>query len=309
MMSSRFAVVVVTLLAALPALAQNAGDACDSEVDGDICSALNQSLLACDGNTNTYVAFACQDLSAGSTCGDMPCAGSGCSSFDIFRCIGVRGADCVGISPLFEQGGQGAMSVPCAAGNACTMNVSAQTETCTALPSGVTTCRAGDQPARCQGDLIVVCLGFDPSGSAVVATPGVRDCGAEGLTCAANDEDVGCVPRGDQRCGSTGNGSCVNNVAHRCDGDGAVTGSTDCSTTGRACVVQDGTPQCISADSECGPRGLGVCTGNVATICEGGAFDNEVNCSSLGRTCGPVDASGQIGCVVRGGEGEGEGEG
>ncbi len=150
----------------------------------------------------------------------------------------------------------------------------------------------------------MVCVGYGED--SVVTTPGVLDCGAAGLTCVVDDNgDIGCdEPPGDPRCGNGGavDGSCVNNVAHSCS-NGVVVNSTDCTTSGRACVIEEG-PICVVADEECGPAGLGVCSGNVATICSGGTFENTVDCTPLGRTCGAVDANGQIGCAV--GEGEGE---
>jgi hypothetical protein len=296
---------VVVMLAAIPAFAQEEGDSCSPGTDPDVCTADSSGILACD--TNQYVLLDCDSFSSGSTCDAMPCTGSDCASIPAVRCLAERGGTCEGISPLFDDGPP--MNVPCAPNNACTIDASDSSETCTPLQPGVGNCTVADLGVRCEGDLLVACVGY--AEDSVVTTPGVLDCGAAGLTCVVDaDDNIGCdEPPGDTRCGNggAGDGSCVNNVAHSCS-NGAVVNSTDCTTTGRACVVEDGSPICVVADEECGPAGLGACSGNVATICSGGTFENTVDCTPLGRRCGPVDANGQIGCAV-GGEGEGEGEG
>jgi hypothetical protein len=295
---------LVVMLAAAPAFAQQEGDSCSPGTDPDACSADSGGILSCDAS-NQYVLLDCDLFSSGSTCDAMPCTGTDCASIQIVRCVAPRGGDCVGISPVFQDGSP--MNVPCEPNSACTIDASDNSETCTALQPGVGNCTVADRGARCEGDLLVACVGF--AEDSVVTTPGVLDCGAEGLTCVLNaDGNIGCAePPGDTRCGNggAGDGSCVNNVAHSCS-NGVVVNSTDCTTTGRACVIEEG-PTCVVADEACGPAGLGVCSGNVATICSGGTLVNTVDCTPLGRSCGAVDANGQIGCAA-GGEGEGEAE-
>ncbi|HEY1099513.1 MAG TPA: MYXO-CTERM sorting domain-containing protein [Myxococcota bacterium] len=297
--------VVVTLLAVTAASAQREGDSCDTTSSPDVCSAdVGTTLLSCN-ESNVYQPFPCGNLAAGATCGPIPCTGAGCT--EITRCVSTSPGACIGISPLFTDDTSSTMLLPCAPNNACVMNAVNDTETCTALPAGVGNCTVSSPFARCVDDLIVICVAFDDN--AVITSPGIRDCGAEGTTCVEDGDNIGCgAPVAPSECGTNGFGSCDGNVAVSCS-NGEVFGRSDCSNSGQLCVDNGGTsPECITPDPTCGASGRGSCDGNTATVCVDGVFVNTTDCSSLGRTCGPVDANGNIGCSNGGPIGEGEGE-
>jgi MYXO-CTERM domain-containing protein len=262
-------------------------------------------ILFCDGTT--YATANCSDEAAsGATCGTMECIGSACPE-ESAQCVGNRGGDCIGIGTLFDGDSSNdnlLMAVPCAGNNACVATNAG--ESCEALPAGVSLCAPGDAD-YCAGDNLVLCINYG-SAQAVLPSPGVLDCASLGLVCSEESGSPTCVEPTDARCGTEGFGSCIDNVATFCS-DGTPTGSTtDCSTTGQACVDGGGTPRCVTADPECGALGVGSCSGTVATICVDAVFQNTTDCSTLGRRCG-ADADGQIGCITSGGgEGEGEGE-
>ena len=303
MTSLRTALVLFVASFAVQATAQTPGESCTLGTDTSVCTP-EQSELFCDSSSSTWVEQSCSSF--GGACDVVPCTGSDCS--DIANCVAPRGHDCVGISPLFSNPQGQAMRVPCAAGSACTMNTVAVTETCTAFPAGVGNCTVADIGPRCEGDFVVFCQQFGDD--SVVTSPGLRDCGAEGLTCVATEESIGCALAVDDRCPEGGDGSaCEGSTLNICSA-GEVRQSNDCADSGRACIESGSTASCVVPDSRCGAGGLGVCSGTVATICEGGSFITETDCSDLSRRCGPLpNTGGQIGCVANGGGGEGEGEG
>jgi uncharacterized protein (TIGR03382 family) len=292
----------IAFLAAVPAAAQDVGDACTAD-SPPVCA--GTSLLVCDG-TETYATAAdCAEV-PGATCDVAECVGSQCP--DTVTCSADRGGACVGIGTLFDGDSSNdnqLMAVPCEGDNACVANQTG--ETCQALPAGVDLCGVGDVD-RCVGDKLVLCINYG-SAQAVLPSPGILDCAAFNLTCGTDPstDQIGCIEETDARCGAEGFGSCINNVANFCS-DGTFTGSaTDCSNSGQACVDDEG-PRCVTAAPECGPTGVGVCDGNTATICADAQFVNTTDCSAIGRRCG-ADANGQIACITAGGgEGEGEGE-
>ncbi len=266
-------------------------------------------LLYCDGER--YVGFTCSaELLDNATCGAAECVGSACPE-EGASCVAERGGACIGIGPAFDndEGNDGfLMAVPCVGANACVATDDGEgglVETCRALPAGVSLCSPG-QANYCAGDNLVGCITYGGAPQAMLPSPGVFDCASFGLVCSEESGSPSCVT--DPRCGSAGSGSCIDNVATFCS-DGTPTGSTtDCSTTGQACVDGSGTPRCVTADPECGPLGVGSCSGTVATICVDAEYQNTTDCSTLGRRCG-ADADGQIGCITSGGGGGGEGEG
>jgi len=182
-------VVVVVMLAGLPAFAQAAGDACAAD-DAIICKDTS-SLFLCDDATLQLQEVACSVVEVGTTCGPMPCAGEGCATF--VGCAAERGGACNGVGPFFDtdpDNDRFLMSGPCRGNSACTFNSTAQTDTCTALPAGIRACVVGDPFVRCEGTRVVAC---DTIGTTTVVTsPAVYNCAEEGLVCIEDDDGVSC---------------------------------------------------------------------------------------------------------------------
>jgi len=291
----------LALLPSTPVLAQTAGDACVTG-DPDTCS--GELVLFCNPNTSVYETFDCSGAAAGTVCAPTPCTGSSCSG--AIRCVGSRGDDCVGLGPVFDDDTANdnlIMQTPCVAGDACLLSDAG--ETCVASPNNL---RCSASSATCLNNQLVICVGFS-GGNAFLTSPGVVDCASFGLDCIDDGAAEGprCAENFDPRCGTDGDGACQGSIAFSCDA-GTVSGQQDCANLGQVCV-DEGSPFCTTGNPDCGPLGLGQCVGNTATICASAQVVNTADCSQLGRRCGPIDASGQIGCAVIGGEGEGEGEG
>lgn len=293
-----------TLLFSASGLAQSAGDSCFEGKDGDVCSG-NEILSCTEGLYESVVD--CPSALPGTVCGTPGCSGE-CP--EQITCTGNSVSDaCIGYAPLLDgdSSNDGQFFIaPCQAGLACEVDFSEGGESCQQSPNNIT-CSTSSPTAQCVGDKLVLCVSFE-GGGATIQSPGVLDCGSDGLTCGLDgDGEPNCIEDIDPRCGS-GEGSCQGSVAISCS-EGIVFDERDCANFGQACIDEGGNFSCVTPDPECGANGLGVCSGNVASICQGGSFVTETDCSSIGRRCGPLDANGQIGCVVNGGEGEGEGEG
>jgi hypothetical protein len=290
-------------LLALPfvLLAQAVGDDCTATPDVQVCGGAD--ILFCNPNTNLIEAFSCADQASGSVCATDTCDGV-CENF--ITCQQSRNGTCIGAAPLLDSDTNNDalfMAVTCEAGDACTLDFSAQTETCRASPIGA----CSQSGAQCVGSDLVICVGFQDSNDFTVA-PIVLRCGTDGATCGEGADGPACLADTDPECGGDPQANrCLDGSRIVCD-EGVVVDEEDCIARGQACVTFDGSPSCVTADPECGPLGVGVCTGNVATICEGGSVSSELDCSTVGRRCGAIDENGSIGCAVNGGEGEGEGE-
>lgn len=295
----------ITFLAAVPAVAQNAGDACTNSSPWTCVD--SATILYCDGTSYAEANCAAETVT-GAVCGTNSCVGSECGE-DTAVCFGSRDNPCIGVATLFDgdNSTDNLMAVPCQGNSACVATSSG--ETCEALPAGVSLCSPNGTGSYCANDNLVICVNYG-SAQAVLPSPGVVDCDSLGLTCGTDPStsQPGCIERADPACGANGQGACVNNVANFCS-DGVVSSTSDCSNSGQACVDGSGSPRCVTPDAECGALGLGSCSGTTATICVDAEFQNTTDCSAIGRRCGAVDSSGQIGCIASGGGGEGEGEG
>lgn len=307
-LSISFAAFVVTALGSISAQAQTC-----LETDPEVCNAAGD-VEFCDPNTLTLQTLNCAETfnATGAFCGPLDCDGVDCPA-DRITCTNARGGACLGIATLFDgdesDNARELMTVTCGGSDACVVDTGTGAETCQA-GSGVPACTAADAGLRCVGNKIVGCIGFVDA-VAAVTTPGVSDCASFGVGFLCVEDTVaGTVGCQNPDCGAEGFGSCDGTTAIQCSG-GEEQNRENCATFGQACVQDTPTssPQCITADPECGAGGNGVCNGQEATICQGGSFVSTTNCAASGLVCGVVPGTNRIGCNTPGsGEGEGEGE-
>lgn len=283
---------ITALLLSLVVTAQNAGDDCTATPDAVVCG--GPDILYCDAATGEFAVFSCSldGQVPGAACSPAGCSGA-CERF--LTCEQARGGQCA----LLENV---AMPVSCAAGDACTVDFAAQTQTCRASPIGACT----QSGSRCVGDDAVLCLGTD---EAFYTSPAVLQCGTDGGTCVETAEGATCLANTEPACAGVRDAQrCVDGARIICV-DGVVETNEDCIARGQTCLIEDGAPVCVATDPACGPLGLGACTGNTATICSRGQVSSTLDCSTVGRRCGAIDDSGSIGCAqTQAAEGEGEPE-